>query len=507
MVIIIIAIALLCGCSLFSSPNKKDENEEAKITFFVDGKEYKVVETKEGILSLPTEPSKERYAFGGWFSMENGGGGQLQEGDRISTNTKAYAHWLKIHTVTIDFGGRIAPLYSHAIDGQNFSLGEIITLGYNLEGFYHDADLTSPYQTTQAVYGDITVYGKITPIEYTITYSGLDGAIHQNLTSYNVETAFTLSAPQGFYDKFFDGWYDNESKVSDLDNMIGDLNLEARWSNYQRIDSDGTPMQKGNYLLWGFCPQTIKADDVTLTDTVDKRGYILGSDNCYYAPLTANPDATSLENGIKFSNGKSIAKGETYYFKVEPLKWKINSYSTGTNPIVQLTSIIDVAPYKLSSSGTHPNYYQNSTLHSRYFERDIVNYFALEQQRYVAISEVATTGAHAGISEPAEDDIAYTHVGAYFYTFSVREVSSMSFGFTHETKRQIKATDYAIAKGVLCDGEGNACWWTRSHASSEEKSIYAQMVDFNGNVTPVEIYSANVGVLPVCQFSFTPFPV
>ncbi|MBR2984886.1 MAG: hypothetical protein IKC60_05225, partial [Clostridia bacterium] len=240
---------------------------------------------------------------------------------------------------------------------------------------------------------------------------------------------------------------------------------------------------------------------------VDKRGYILGSDNCYYAPLTANPDATSLEKGIKFSNGKSIAKGETYYFKVEPLKWKINSYSTGTNPIVQLTSIIDVAPYKLSSSGTHPNYYQNSTLHSRYFERDIVNYFALEQQRYVAISEVATTGAHAGISEPAEDDIAYTHVEAYFYTFSVREVSSMSFGFTHETKRQIKATDYAIAKGVLCDGEGNACWWTRSHASSEEKSIYAQMVDFNGNITPVEIYSANVGVLPVCQFSFTPFPV
>ena len=125
MVIIIIAIALLCGCSLFSSPSKKDEEEEAKITFFVDGKEYKVVETKEGILSLPTEPSKERYAFGGWFSMENGGGGQLQEGDRISTNTKAYAHWLKIHTVTIDFGGRIAPLTPTQLTDKTFPLARL----------------------------------------------------------------------------------------------------------------------------------------------------------------------------------------------------------------------------------------------------------------------------------------------------------------------------------------------------------------------------------------------
>ena len=45
----------------------------------------------------------------------------------------------------------------------------------------------------------------------------------------------------------------------------------------------------GDYIYLGEFPQTLKADDVTITDTIDARGYYLGSDGNYYAAVTADP--------------------------------------------------------------------------------------------------------------------------------------------------------------------------------------------------------------------------
>ena len=498
-ILIVLCAALLGGC-IFFSQEQKDEN--ITVTFYLDGSEYMVEDIDNGTLTLPNAPTKNGYAFGGWYTEENGGGRLLHEGDTITKDTNAYAHWLLMHTVTVDFGGRFQSIQGHAVDGQGLALGEIVTTGYDLEGFFCDSDFTEPFSVTQPIYQDTTVYAKITPIRYTITYRGLQGAINLNPTSYDVENTFTLQAPVGYYDRFFDGWYANDSGVSTLQYMIGDITVEARWTSYQRINADGTPAAYGNYLLWGFYPQTIKDEAVALTETVDGRGYVLGSDNCYYAPIVASPDEISLANGVTFSNGIAPEAGKTYYFKVEPMKWRILSHASGTNPTVHLTSVVDVAAYKISSSGTHVNYYQNSTLKSRFFDRDFLNYFTGEQQHYVVLGEIATTGLHAGLSEPTEDDPNYASTKDYFYTFSVREASPAVGPLSSPKARQFKATDYAIAKGVLADGEGNAAWWTRSHASSEVQSIYAQIVDYTGNFQPYEIVRDHIGVLPVCVFSF-----
>lgn len=62
-----------------------------------------------------------------------------------------------------------------------------------------------------------------------------------------------------------------------------------------------------NCVYIGEYPQSIKADDVTVSSKTDARGYFLGSDGAYYSTASSR------------------------YFKVEPIKWRIIDVDTTTN--------------------------------------------------------------------------------------------------------------------------------------------------------------------------------
>ena len=499
---LILSLALLCGCSLFNFSDK-NEDDKIQITFIVDGKEYEVVDVTDTHLTFPGAPTKSNFTFAGWYTAENMGGEKLTEGMEITKSAKAYAGWLKRYTVTLHQNGKDRPNTFTVTEGDVLRFSELyVTSGYTAEGFYQDEALTMPFTDETEIYGDTNVYAKLELIEFNIAYNGLQGAINPNPQTYNVENVFELKAPIGFYDRYFDGWYSGEAKVNTLENIYSDITLEAKWAPYQRINKDGEPSTYGDFLLWGFYPQTIKADDVTLSETTDDRGYILGSDNCYYAALSATPDSGSLINGVTFSDGTTPESGKTYYFKVEPLMWKIQSHASGSNPTIHLLSVVDISTFKLSTYGSHFNYYANSTLKSHYFNRDILKYFSNLQLYHVALTTIDTSGSSAGLSEPLKDDPDYASVQDGFYTFSASEINSPLMGFSSEKRRQIVATDYAKAKGVLCNSDGYACWWTRSHASSDPQSMHAQIVDYDGKLTVAEVYTPNIGVLPVCVFSF-----
>ena len=57
---------------------------------------------------------------------------------------------------------------------------------------------------------------------------------------------------------------------------------------YTRCDKDGNSQDDGEYLLFGEYPQTLKKDEVIVTETVDDRGYYLGDDGAYYAKVVAD---------------------------------------------------------------------------------------------------------------------------------------------------------------------------------------------------------------------------
>ena len=78
-------------------------------------------------------------------------------------------------------------------------------------------------------------------------------------------------------------------------------------------------------FLFGDQPQTVKFDDVTVSEVKEVlNGWecYKGSDDFYYVRQVVKPWHWRSDD-YKFDNGEVIEEGEEYYFKLEPIKWRV----------------------------------------------------------------------------------------------------------------------------------------------------------------------------------------
>lgn len=126
-----------------------------------------------------------------------------------------------------------------------------------------------------------------------------------------------------------------------------------------------TPDGKGIYF--GYWPQTIKDSSVTLSSTPDADGYYLGSDGERYAKLITTYDGLvrlgmmnayiNIEGNVA-SNGTVMNLNETYFFKLEKLKWTILDIDESTNKATILCdSIIQGQEYQANYRSDNGDYY------------------------------------------------------------------------------------------------------------------------------------------------------
>lgn len=87
------------------------------------------------------------------------------------------------------------------------------------------------------------------------------------------------------------------------------------YGSYTLITTEAGEILGGTVVMGEF-PQTLKANDVTVASEADENGYYLGSDGERYARLTATPNERN-------ESAKDYVSGDDYYFKVEPIRWKI----------------------------------------------------------------------------------------------------------------------------------------------------------------------------------------
>lgn len=137
---------------------------------------------------------------------------------------------------------------------------------------------------------------------------------------------------------------DNGEKDEDTGDDTEELPANYMDSPYiLKAGTDGSAGTEATYVLFGEWPQTVKAQDVKITELIDPDKHLyLGSDGCRYFKMVANP----YSNGGKyvFSDGFEIKTGTEYYFKVEPIKWRVvtNNYN-GTGNALLLSEKILVA--------------------------------------------------------------------------------------------------------------------------------------------------------------------
>ncbi len=277
---------------------------------------------------------------------------------------------------------------------------------------------------------------------------------------------------------------------------------------YIYCDEDGNPDENGSYILFGEYPQTIKADDVDITATTDNRGYYLGSDGNYYAKVTANP----YNSGYTFSTGAPVSSGTTYYFKVEPIRWRILTEEDGkafilcdsiiANVAYQSDCVYEDENYYTTANGapegTYANNYKYSDVRKWLNEIFYTTAFNDIQRELIVKTLVDNSTESTGNSsnpyacEDTEDNI---------FLLSRAEVTDDTYGFSTNTVRRMKTSDYSRATGA-CTNTGssyyaNGYWWLRSpFYHSDDYADCARALYSDGYVGSYCVYSSYFGVVP-----------
>lgn len=196
--------------------------------------------------------------------------------------------------------------------------------------------------------------------------------------------------------------------------------------------------------------------------------------------------------------------GKVYYFKYEPLKWRVLDASTG---LVVCDSAIDSQPYNnyILYSGSeywgdsnkmhYASNWEYSSLRA-WLNNDFYNtaFSKMQQDRIKELTrENKSTYDSKYDSNPTSDKITL---------LSCWDALNTSYGFSsssdsEDTARQRKGTDYAKCQGLFVDPSSNhsgtSWWWLRSALYSG----YTTAIDcFGGANYGKDVYATNNGVVP-----------
>lgn len=282
-----------------------------------------------------------------------------------------------------------------------------------------------------------------------------------------------------------------QSKVTD-EAIIDGLNSQSlSWKSYNYYSGTGS-WEDGNMK---------PSDYMKYADIVFNGNKYRAVTFSKYRPCGTGYTSSS---STTYQDDNGYYTGNVYYFKYEPLKWRVLDASTG---LVVCDSVIDSQAYNnyfLNSNGEYygdsgknryASNWENSSL-KKWLNEDFYNtaFSKLQQDRIQKLTrENKSTYSSKYDSNPTSDKITL---------LSYWDALNTSYGFssshnTDDTARQRKGTDYAKCQGLIVSTSssysGNSWWWLRSPG----KSNYASVVDHDGWANYIHfVFITSNGVIP-----------
>ncbi len=432
LVLLVSVLGLLAGCGTV---------ENVELTFMVDGQRYAGVETPgNAAIKIPDDPEKTGYTFEGWFWDENVWMEPFTANSLlnapISNNMNIYA---KFDVVRYDItyhldGGTNAPENPATYTVEDaVTLAEPEKLGYTFGGWYTDEALTTPAEAIAVgTTGERAYYAKWTPVVYTLTYENLKTATHENPAEYTIESAtITLGEPTAVEGYTFLGWFDGETRVTELESgSWGNLTLTARWEaivydiTYHLNGGENAPAN----------PATYTVEDAVTFAAATRRGYTFMG---WYTDEACTTPATDIAVGTigeveLWAKFDIVAYDITYTYdasKVEGTNPNPATYTveSGVSVLLPLTPI---AHYQFDGWFTDSSYTTPITT--------IATGSIGAQQLYAKITPVVYTITYEGtkgVNNPnpvtytiESDTITFAPISATGYTFEGWSVASIPAG-------------------------------------------------------------------------------
>ena len=214
------------------------------------------------------------------------------------------------------------------------------------------------------------------------------------------------------------------------------------------------------YILFGKYPQTLVSDQELITalanatDT-DDDGYIEYLNEEYVALVAVANEGFS--SATSFRDGSEMLVGNVYYFKVEPIKWRVYDLGNGEYELIS-EYILDEQQINLQAT-EHSGYYfsemreyLNDTFYNKAFSTD---------EKLMIINTLVDNTTLSGNCIDNENS------NDFVYLLSYNDLTSAKYGFDEENSRIALNTDYTMALGVYTNSSFNNSgdWWLRTIAN------------------------------------------
>jgi len=185
-----------------------------------------------------------------------------------------------------------------------------------------------------------------------------------------------------------------------------DLFCEKIW--YLSSGTGGSDGTNSSYVWFGVWPQTIRASSgVTVyestTKTMGGATYYKGSDGYWYAKVKAK--TYNNATNYTFTDGTTVTSGTEYYFKVEPIKWRV--LESGKLLAESILANVAYYPYynvnrTIENKTVYPNNYKESRI------RAYLNGLSYEEKSDTSEQTENTAFSGKGFLQTAFTDTAQT---------------------------------------------------------------------------------------------------
>ena len=226
------------------------------VTFDMDGGPSVPAQTvADGSKAVePEDPVREGHTFGGWYS-DSGYTQVYNFASKVYRDTTIHAKWTpNLYTVTFNSHGGSAVSSQKVHYGDSVREPDVPTrTKHTFEGWYSDSEMTSAYDFSAAVTGDLTLHVKWIE-NFTVTFDSNGGT---SVTARTVQDGKSLgSLPVPTKDGYiFQGWYSDSgfTQIFSENSLVrSDLTLYARYMENIMQTATYTPVSSVMDVDAGF---------------------------------------------------------------------------------------------------------------------------------------------------------------------------------------------------------------------------------------------------------------
>ena len=315
----------------------------------------------------------------------------------------------------------------------------------------------------------------------------------------------------------FLGWYYDNKEVSNIGDINSDAILVAKWISV--YEENGK-----SYIDLGKYPQSL----VTDVDLINKLNNITATNSLGYIEYEGKEYkkvvAAPFISGYTFMNDSQIIEGNTYYFNVEPIKWRVLQESDGIYKLLSEYILDNTEFYKyfndriVDEKTICPNNYEYSNIRawlngyngSSYNVDDYTNKGFLDvafNNKEKNIINTALVDNSAISTSKYNNKYVCNNTNDKIYPLSYHEAQSSKYELG---ERNAKVSDYARSKGcymeMMYDSMGNAnrfygdgIWCLRSPGTTEPIFVCA----VNGTIFDEYLgaHNAGFGIRPALEIT------